>query len=256
MTAEERRAKYIANLVKGGGRPHGPARERWWSVPLEWEGETCFILAGGPSLLGFGAEILQGRARVIAINDSYRLAPWADVLYWCDTKWWDSRRSEVTDGFTGDYIVTLNHPLIPGTRSLRDLGQIGLSSIPDGLMTGCNSGYAAINLAYLFGAKRICLLGYDMHVSETGRTHWHSGYGKPAHLEDRKLRTQFAPMFAHLVEPLAKAGVEVYNCTAGSALTIWPMRPLGWCLRQAIQDRDAKFAHTANLRPLSFTAAT
>ena len=57
----------------------------YWSIPPEWTGETAFLLGGGPSLKGFNAECLRGR-RVIAINNSWELAPWADVLYFCDEK--------------------------------------------------------------------------------------------------------------------------------------------------------------------------
>ena len=42
-----------------------------WSVPRSWSGDTCVILAGGPSLRGFDIRQLYyfPRPRVIAIND-------------------------------------------------------------------------------------------------------------------------------------------------------------------------------------------
>lgn len=56
----------------------------YWSVPRRWQGQTCYILGCGPSLRGFDVFNLFGWGRIIAINDSFRLAPWASVLYECD----------------------------------------------------------------------------------------------------------------------------------------------------------------------------
>jgi hypothetical protein len=39
-----------------------------------------------------GVDLAKGRAKVIAINNSWRLAPWADALYGCDYTWWHANR--------------------------------------------------------------------------------------------------------------------------------------------------------------------
>ena len=59
-----------------------------WAVPPIWRGATVVCLGGGPSLTAADAAQCRGRARVIAINDAYRLVPWADLLYFCDYRWW------------------------------------------------------------------------------------------------------------------------------------------------------------------------
>lgn len=184
----------------------------------EMQGETVFILGGGPSLRGFSMEPLQDH-RVIVINDSFRLAPWADCLYFCDMKWWRNRGEEAILTFTGRHIITMDNQ-IPGITSLRNTGTRGLETDPSGLRHGHNSGYQCINLAYHFGAKRIVLLGYDMHPTD-GRLHWNT---------DRTERTMdfvnMLPHFITLKEPLERAGVEVINATPGSALAVWPYRSL------------------------------
>ena len=63
-----------------GARPAGKA----WRAGGQWAGDTCCILATGPSLTPAQAEYAKGKARVIAVNDAWRLAPWADILYACD----------------------------------------------------------------------------------------------------------------------------------------------------------------------------
>src|SRR3990167_1144446 len=60
----------------------------FWNVEPEWAGETVAILGGGPSLTPWQAEACRGACRVIAVNTSYWLAPWADLLYFSDEVWW------------------------------------------------------------------------------------------------------------------------------------------------------------------------
>ena len=195
----------------------------FWVVPPQWCGQTAFLLAGGPSLKGFNASVLRGRGRVIAINNSWELAPWADVLYFCDRSWWRRHREQVKQRFTGRYLVSLGVNEA-GVHRLRAGGVSGLSSDPSVLKHGTNSGYQAINLAYLFGAKRIVLLGYDMRVNPDA-THWHAGHpnGPTAKRYAQIIRDNMLPHFDSLVKPLRDAGVEVMNATPDSALTAFPL---------------------------------
>jgi hypothetical protein len=197
---------------------------RYWEIPRLWTGETCFILAGGPSLIGFDPEKIRGYGRIIVVNTSYQIYPDADVLYFADKKWWDLHRIEVKTTFLGK-IITLEHPKLEGVHSLREDGQLGLSHRPGYVRHGSNSGYQAINVAYLHGIKLIILLGYDMRTY-AGRTHWHGGYGDSAQVYGNRCQKMFLPTFDHLVKPLAEVGVEVVNCTPDSALKCWPLRPL------------------------------
>lgn len=206
----------------------------YWTVPREWPGETIFVLAGGPSLRGFDSSPLAGR-RVIAINNSWELKPDCDVLHFCDRRWWDpnglGHGERVKAGFTGRWITTvaaLVHD--PAVKRLRQsMRESGVSEDPSALVHGGHGGYQAIGLAFLFGAKRIVLLGYDMRslpleeaIPGDG-THWHHGHSgqRRDHFEHR-LRTCFLPSMRRLVEPLARAGVEVLNATPDSALDCWP----------------------------------
>ncbi len=60
-----------------------------WEVPRMWAGETVVCIGGGPSVSANQVELIHGKAKVIAISDAYRVAPWADVLYSCHKRWWD-----------------------------------------------------------------------------------------------------------------------------------------------------------------------
>jgi hypothetical protein len=212
-----------------------------WAVPREWGGETCFLLGGGPSLRNFDASVLRGR-RVIAINRSFRLAPWADVLYFCDRTWWLSDGAEVLRDFTGKYIVTIaavkNEPRI---RILENSGPGGLELAPTGLRHGTNSGFQSINLAFHFGARRIVLLGFDQKI-EGNATHWHGGYGVAPEVVHHAIKARMLPYFPTLVEPLKSLGVEVWNATPGSALDCWPRVELAEILADTLEAQKGEAA--------------
>ena len=198
-----------------------------WTVPRLWPGATVACLGGGPSLCADQLALLRGRALVIAINDAWRLAPWADVLYGCDGRWW--RKHGGVPGFTGRK-VTLETGAAdiapwPEIKVLRNTGTRGLERAPTGLRTGRNGGYQAINLAVHLGARRILLLGYDMKPAADGRTHWfgdHEDWPTRPNL----YRDVFLPHFEGLAHALDAIGVAVVNCTPGSALEAFPKAPL------------------------------
>jgi hypothetical protein len=203
-------------------------------VPKLWPGATIVCLASGPSLTTEDVAAVRG-LRTIAINTTYRLAPWADVLYAADDSWWQWERAEVARTFAGlKYSVETfpaeqvrktpqhDHRAAAGVTVLRNTGITGLERDPSGLRTGQNSGYQAVNLAYHLGAKRIILLGYDMQKAKDGRKHWHE-----PHRADRP--SPFFMMQTHfgtLVEPLREARVEIVNCSRVTALTAFPRRVL------------------------------
>jgi hypothetical protein len=209
------------------------------AIPLPWEGDTALILAGGPSLRGTNLKPYRYKAlRWIAINDSWRLKPHADVLYFCDEQWWTSSISRNLRSLENDisfheliykgfWITTApgfsDHPQV---LHMELTGERGLDmETPSGLRHGSNSGYQAINLAAKLGAKRILLLGYDMRVAGN-RIHWHDESSMSAEAYKTVLEKSMLPHFPSLLEPLAKAGTEVINVTPNSALTCFPMMML------------------------------
>lgn len=88
---------------------------------------------------------------------------------------------------------------------------------------GNNSGYQAINLAYLWGAERIILLGFDMqHTS--GKVHFFGDH--PKHLANGPCFHSIIPMFDRLAKDLEEEGVEVINATRTTALTCFKTQDL------------------------------
>ena len=231
----------------------------YWSVPPMWRGETVVIVASGPSLSDEQLALCRDRARMIVINDNYLRAPWADLHYFCDSKWFNWSRdfeSPAQEPFGRERALKLFHsfegrraalesaisvrPLEPTIKFLRNDSNKkktttpgGICWEPDGLRTGRNSGYQTINLAYHTGASRVLLLGYDMH-SSGANSHW---FGKqPVMQAGRPVKqsgdpdhavyaSSYLPHFPTLARELV-GKMEVINCTPNSALKAFPWRPL------------------------------
>lgn len=187
-----------------------------WCVPLGlWTGEPGWIIGGGPSLKGFDVNRLRGRGRVFVTNNAYLLAPWADVLYFNDRKWfeqpnWHCRDPELRD-FRG-HIVTqasVGDHYLPIKRLKPTSGGLSRDA---GRLSGWCSGGRAINLAYLFGCDPIILLGFDMRSNGN----WHEGHKtKP---EPDVFRKVYIPAIEAMAVELRNEGRRVINATPDSAL--------------------------------------
>lgn len=223
-----------------------------WSVPREWEGETCFILAGGESLKGFDASVLRGRGRVIAIKEAgLTMAPWADVLYWADAFWCDGDSTRKENGsrlylHKGKYKITRATCRRTGSHDVKRLlsdQRMALSEDPTRLAGICSGGNC-INLAALFGAKRIVLLGYDM-----GGVNW-DGRPRKAHKDNgTTYRTRFMPSIGKMAAPLQQRGVAVINANPESRLDCFPKMTLEEILAKEPETKTSTAPKTAAAKP-------
>ena len=176
------------------------------------------IVASGPSLTQEDVNHARGKAKVIAINNCYILAPWAHMLYACDYRWWRHYRPE----FYGLKVC-------PHLGAAKEFGLIyiegkaksGLSLTKDCIHYGGNSGFQALNIAVLAGAKRIILLGFDMQPDGSGRMHWHPDHTRIGNPQ-RNSFNRWLRAFHEAAPQLTQAGVEVLNCTRQTALDVFP----------------------------------
>jgi len=197
-----------------------------WKVPREWEGETAVILGGGPSLTKQQAELARVFRRV-AVNDAgLVLAPDADVMCWGDPRWyqWNAKDLRL---FKGKYAITWREMGVhPGSHGFYKLDHAPasrwLSTDPKSVVAN-NSGLGAINIAFLFGVRRILLLGFDMRCVD-GVNNWHKRH-KQGTAESR-YKDVFGPAIMKAGQHLAKYGVTVINCTPNSGLKCFPFRKL------------------------------
>lgn len=194
------------------------AKAGYATVPRIMDGGTIAVLGSGPSLSRADVELCRPLDGVVAVNDAYTLAPWATALYAGDRKWWHWHKG--VPGFLGRRYTVQAYP---GVEVLRQGPDTGLCLDPTRLALGRNSVYQAINLAVHFGATRILLLGVDMSNGPRA-----DGKGRSDHFfghHPDNSAPQFSiclARFETLVQPLAKAGVEVLNCSRRTALDVFP----------------------------------
>lgn len=192
----------------------------WWPA---WEGETVIIVASGPSAKDVPLRDVKDEAKFIAINESWRLAPWADILFGCDYAWW--RCVDGCRDFEGLKLST--EAKASGTKPWK-IKPVGLNRGSDAMEFkklgtvgwGGNSGFHCYNLAVQFGCKKIIFVGYDMTVAHG--EHWHGRHPKglnnpSAGNVERWRRAVDAP-----AEKVAALGIKVINCSPVSRLRNYP----------------------------------
>lgn len=167
--------------------------------------------------------------RLLVVNDGYRLAPFADCLYAADDDWWQLHWEQIkASGFKGQLwctkeTVKARHPEV---NYIPHLVQGGLATDGFYLHTGqpAHSGYQAINLAYLLGARDLILLGYDCHAR--GKRHWFGEH--PAPLRRGAAPQDWAPAYDTIVNSPTwpKLGLSVTNCSPGSRIAAFPKMKL------------------------------
>lgn len=200
-----------------------------------WKGEDCYIVAGGPSLVGFDWSLLKSK-KIIGINRAYEKIDPA-IIFSMDTrflKWILEGRYglEAKSKFLKSkaykvWLCTYICKLPPIVFVVPVFGNYsrGFRAFPltmaKGIGHGNNSGYGAINLAVCLGVKRIFLLGFDMRCKGK-ETHWHNGHKtvmKPSVLEG------FKKYFKHAANEIKrKTDVEVINLNIESALDCFPKK--------------------------------
>lgn len=155
-------------------------------------------------------------ARVITVNSTWRLAPWADVHYSSDHDWWEVHIRQMRRVCAGQFWT--GHPTYTEPDVQRcpyDKRGRGLSTKAGVINWGGNSGYCAIGLAHQFGARRIVLLGYDQ-CAHDGAGHWHEDH--PDNIRKAFNWPMWHQRFEDLAADAKRMGVEIINCSRFTAL--------------------------------------
>lgn len=182
---------------------------------------VCYVIGSGPSLTGFDFDALPEGYRIGA-NKSAWLAN-CDALVSIDKNFWRNYSKEIA-AFKGDKYITQNtlrdQPDYGAKIMGHDRGD-GFSRDPNTLR-GSNSGFAALNLAYLLGYKEIALLGFDFQWS-SGKSHFHDGYTWQNKQADRHLAT-----WQRAFDTIDQSDVNIVNFVgpSGSRITAFKARPL------------------------------
>lgn len=160
-------------------------------------------IASGPSLTEEDCEKVRRwreakeNRRVFVVNTTYKIAPWADYLYANDRAWWGVYKSDVESIFNGELLAPIQLS--------------GVTRVPK-IVT--NSGANALVTAFLMGADKIIMLGYDCKTGD--KVHWHGDHPSPlgnAHSLS-KWPAQFRRAAGHIK-------CQVINATRDTALDMF-----------------------------------
>ena len=211
-------------------------------IPRKYDGETVVILATGPSLNEEQVNYVsrarsQGACRALTVNNSYQLAPWADIHVACNDNWWDYywKNDEVLRNMKADRYTRYKHQADKfGIHYIDSIVKDGLSKDPSAIHINKGSGPIAINIATLSGFKKIILLGHDMKFAndydgrqkKIGSTprHYFGEYPKEMqHFPQSKESISNNGVIIGLIDAyngMVKdlEGIDVVNCTPGSHL--------------------------------------
>jgi len=195
---------------------HNPHLKRgihpWLYEPM-WENEIVCIIGGGPSLKTFDISVTKDQ-HCIAVNQSYEIAPWAEVLHYADAAWWEWNHAHILTHWPEPKLITTATSEIKGINSHKRLKRFWRDrndfTTDKGKLHGWDSGTQAVNLAFHMGAKRIVLFGIDMQRGPKGESQWHNKHKRKTKTENY---TKFTNSLRKTVAELEKRGVQVVRCT-------------------------------------------
>ena len=193
-----------------------------WHPTEQWKDRDVFIIGGGASLKTFDWELLQGEF-TIGCNAAYTLGPEiCNICVFGDSKFYEAYKKDLEK--FGGVVATSEQQLHKKSSHIDWLWTMrrepkGLHK--DALGWNKNTGALAINLALILGAKRVILLGFDMHLSSTGSMNWHDkGLDKPLDVICSRINKEFQSVY---IDWKAKfLDREIINVTNNSSLSGFP----------------------------------
>jgi len=218
-------------------------RARVCSQPLK--DQPVVIVGGGPSL---SVEVVKAIApyNLILTNNAFMVFCDPQVVVAMDRRWWE---------WHGNNVQAMGHKSIcalrPGQHLATKADVAILEKAVDqnhsddpGIISGKNSGHAAIQMAVHLGANRIYLAGFDMEFTG-GRTHWHDGHRIPS--SEANYKTRFKPMLEDLTKILDKRNILVAAITHTAADI--PKLPLELALKDLAGCEDLQHGSPSDTNP-------
>lgn len=163
-------------------------------------------------------EYVKNKCKIVAVNNAYKVAPFADALVALDTDWWATNwKDEELRNFKGLKFAT--DPDVRdrfGAHWVHGVIRNGLSTDWDNVAVGADSGYYALAIAVLMGATKIIMLGYDMGHASDGKTHFFGDH--PSNLRNCSPYDLFVERYETIPAWCGENGVQIFNSTRQTRL--------------------------------------
>ena len=201
--------------------------------------KTTVCIGTGPSLTDEQIEIARAKGFTLyGCNLVYANVPDLTVLYAVNKAFWDfywyDREYPLREYPAEKWTTNPEAAQAYGLKWIGEKNAPGLSSDPSYVHHGHGSGYTLVNLAYLHGAERIILIGYDLKYAPdycgkikqigSGKRHYFGEYpSSMQHWPSQRVNNGVHEELVELYRTVAKQGlVEIINCTPDSALDAFP----------------------------------
>lgn len=182
------------------------------------------IIAGGPSARDVDLAALPGT--IICVNDAAMHAPRCDIIVSMDRLWLENRWTAL-EHLALPTFVRLSAMCYMLDRIYREWvhpfeNRVERAEFGNHLCTlnGANSGYAALNLAFVMKPRRVHLVGFDMGRNQSGEAYWFANYSwarKEGGTGNGRYR-EWAQQFGEGLIQLRNAGIETLIYRDGKAL--------------------------------------
>ena len=162
------------------------------------------------------------------------MAPDARVLYAVNLAWWDHYHDQIMDFPCSRWTTNKDAASKYGLNWIAEKNAPGLSPDPMVVHHGHGSGYTMVNLAFLQGAERIILLGYDLkyaadydgkarQVGSSPRHYFGEYPSSMQHWPSVQVKDGVHVELLDLYRSVAEQGaVEILNATPDSAIDCFP----------------------------------
>jgi hypothetical protein len=180
------------------------------------------VVAGGYSVREIDLAKIPGY--VIAVNDAALHLPRWDALVSMDRLWTENRMRWILDK-AGDRPVYLRMKTVPEgllSRPSTYIYQCNNSIVHFGPstahMNGTNSGYVALNLAYILWPRELNLFGFDMCRGPNNEAHWYPDYPWNTRSSSNGKLGEWSRQFDVIAEQFARKKIAVNNVSSRSRI--------------------------------------
>lgn len=198
-----------------------------------YKGETAVIIGTGPSLT-YDQIRKTAHLKRFGANRAFEFG--LDVLHGCNWQFWDHYWPQIKDLPCDKWTTRPElEGKYPGLEYIEEVWIDGLSTDPTKISAHHGTGPQLINIAYHYGITKMILIGWDMRFpGKVNRT----TYKQPRHyFGEDALTAKHWPMTGpegeldglimemNTIKP-ENYGIEIINCTPGSAMHCFPMMDL------------------------------
>ncbi len=191
-----------------------------------WTDKPTLIVGSGSSLKGFDFGALRGLGYILAVKEAIWDLPFADACFSLHMPWPRRREKELKALAVPLYLAVPRgmsekqyDPIIPQAIYIERGNEKHLSDDPKLIHAGGNSGFGALNLAYLKRPKTIYLFGFDYNRS--GGHYCPDRYENPDS-HNARYWENWGDNFINVKHQLAAKGMTVINASPNSSIKAFP----------------------------------